>query len=175
MCALKKSLPILSFAFCLLVAAFCGACSHDQEPMRQPSDIVGVWTPGDSLYLDMLSDNSVRALYVEEQDGLSIGTWHQEVYFYEPGYNLLIYIDYKQKCDVYQIIELTDKEMTMCWVENIKAETVEKEGIGKIVGHILNEAQEGFKLDPAYYQTLHRISEDQFLEIVENISILDPW
>lgn len=154
--------------FTILVAG----CTKDDE-VRFPEDIIGVWTPGENLYLEFAENNSVYHLDIESQDGESIGKWTRDVYYYEPGYQLVVYLSSDHDASVYQIVEMTQGKMTWCWVENIDTEG--EESIGQIIGHIINQAQEGFKLDPALNQTFTRISKDKFYEILEGLDITYPW
>lgn len=165
------SIPL--FLFPLFLALL--SCSKDEEPMRTFTDIEGIWAFSDDYYLCLNNDNTARLLEVDYQDGESIGTWSEDVYFYEPGYNLVIYLDFPNDVEVYQVLKLTSTELQWCWVKALKENYDDGEEIGKIIGDIINEAQAGFKLDPELYQTFHRISEDKFLEILNSISLLEPW
>ena len=169
-----SNIIINAFAFILLLS-LAGACSDKDDDVRMPEDILGVWSPDDSLYLEFSTNNEVHKLSVFEQDGESIGQWDMEVYFYEPGYNLVIYINNENEATVYQIISMDNNEMTWCWVEDIPQEKVEEEGIGKILGEIINQAQEGFKLDPELYQSYKKIPENEFFDILEKLDIFYPW
>lgn len=164
----------LSFIL-ILSATLLTACSNSDNDVRMPVDIVGVWSPNDSQYLDFQANNTIRNVKVETQDGETIGIITDDVYFYEPGYNLVVYITADQTANVYQIIDMTDNRLTWCWVKDITDEYDGEENIGSIIGQIIKEAQEGFKLDPGNYQSFNKISEDKFLEILESLDLLDMW
>lgn len=158
-----------------LLSVSLSSCSKDDkdEPMRYPDYIEGVWSPDGSVYLEFSADNVVRNLKIETRDGLSIGSWTKDVYFYEPGYNLVIYLTSEHQADVYQIVEAEDIRFVWCWVESI--ERGEAESAGKLIGDIINKAQEGFTLNPELYETYFRISMTRFLSVVESLDLLEPW
>lgn len=173
-----SSIPskISSYLISIIILSILLGCSKDNnEDIRTPDDIIGVWSPSSDIYLEFCEDNTIRNLQIVEQDSESIGEWNDEVYFYEPGYDLLIYLTYNNKAIVYKIISLTDQNMTICWVEDIKQSMVDELGIGNVIGQIINQAQEGFKIDPELYQSFHRIPKNQFLEMLEELDIMYPW
>lgn len=151
------------------------ACSKDDDHVRTPADIVGVWSTSSSYYLEFNDDNTARLLEISEQDGETIGTWSEDVYLYEPGYNLVVYLDYPNDISVYQIVSLSSTEFVWCWVKDIREQYEAGESIGNIIGQIINEAQDGFTLNPELYQTFYKVPEDKFLEILESLNIVYPW
>lgn len=167
-------MKFLSFIL-IFSATLLTACSKDDNDVRMPADIVGVWSPNENQYLDFRANNTIKNVTVETQDGETIGVITDDVYFFEPGYNLVVYITADQTANVYQIIDMTDSRLTWCWVKDITDEYDGEENIGSIIGQIIKEAQEGFKLDPGNYQSFNKISEDKFLEILESLDLLDMW
>lgn len=151
------------------------SCSKDDETVRLPENILGVWAPSDSVYLEFGEKQVVHRLDIFHQDGESIGRWELEVYYYEPGYNLVIYMDYTNVATVYEIVTLSDKELTWCPVKTITQQQIEQTGIGKLIGEVINEAQTGFTLNPELYQTLSKVSEDKFFSLLESLDIMYPW
>ena len=152
------------------------SCSKDEE-VRTPEDILGVWSPSDSQYLEFGTDHRVHNLRIYYQDGMSIGDWVNDVYFYEPGYNLVIYITDEMEADVYEIVELNSKKLTWCPVDKIDPDKLQggTQDIGKVIGEIINKAQEGYKLNPELYQSLRKISQNEFFSILERLDIEYPW
>lgn len=169
---MKTSKVILIVAVALMIFA---GCSKDDSDVRTPDDILGVWSPRENVYLEFSRNNVIHNLQIMEQDGETIGRWNEEVYFYEPGYKLVIYLTYENKANVYEIVEMTDRELTWCWVDDIKASVIESEGVGKVIGELINKAQEGFKLDPELYETLERVPDDKFYELLESLDLMYPW
>lgn len=164
---------ILSVVLGLISFSFATSCSHSDDDVRIPDDILGVWTPSDNLYLEFAEQNIIRKLTIEFQDDESIGIWAKDVYYYEPGYNLVIYLSGETKADVYQILNMSENSMTWCWVDEVEARGQEE--IGKVIGDIIKKAQEGYKLNPALYQSFRRIPKDQYLDILEKLDIIYPW
>lgn len=159
----------------ILFSATFVSCSDKEDEPRQPEDLVGIWTPSDTKYLEFLADYNVHNLDIEYQDGETIGIWNNDAYIYEPGYHIVIFLA-GTKADVYQIIDLSEDYMTWCWVKEIIVDqNANKETIGKILGEIIKEAQEGFKIDPELYQTFRKISQDEFFSILEKLDLMYPW
>lgn len=171
MSKIEKLLHIL--AIVAFSAVSLSSCSKDEE-VRMPDKILGIWSPDNTSYLEFNSDNVVRNLEIVYQDGETIGNWDTEVYYYEPGYNLVVYITANQEGMVYQIVDLTQKKMTWCPVDKI--DVVDRhESIGKIVGDIIKRAQEGYKLNPELYESFNKISENEFLDVLETLDLIYPW
>ena len=166
--------PIFKYILPFFVAIpLMFACSSDDD-VRLPENILGVWSPyNDTLYLEFCEQNEIHRLNIEFQDDESIGIWTKDVYYYEPGYNLVVYLSGEKAADVFQIVKLTDSELEWCWVD--KVEVTSAQSVGKILGDIIKKAQEGYKLDPALYQSFRRIPENQFFSILESLNIFYPW
>lgn len=164
-----------SFRFLLFVSALClsfslFSCNKDEE-VRQPADIMGTWAENSSHFLQFRDDNIVRPFTILEQDGETFGKWEKrDVYYYEPGYNLVLYLNSEFDASVYQIVELTDTSMVWCWVDSI--EEPHRDTIGQIIGNIINKAQEGYELNPELYQYFTRVSEEEFLEILDKLEMV---
>lgn len=160
---------------CILALSWIiSSCSnYDEEPLRTPKDIEGIWSPDDTQYFEFGSNNNVRYLSIVYQDGETIGDWVENAYFYEPGYNFVIYMNADHNAMVYQIIELTDKNLTWCWVKELEIEN--RDDISKAIGEVIKEAQEGFNLNPELYESFEKISEDEFLSVLEKLDLMYPW
>lgn len=163
-----------NLSFLLIVfSTFFSGCEKNEEPIRSPEDILGIWAGTDSNYFQFNDDHTVRMLEVSQVDSDLIGTWYDNVYFYEPGYNILLYLDFPNDLEVYQILYLDSNEMQWCWVKSLRDTYSKDDEIGTIIGDIIKEAQEGFPLNPELYQTFHKISEDQFLDIVDKLTFIE--
>ena len=165
------------FLFFLAIPLFlgCFSCNSSDEEMRTPEDVKGVWKQGDNTYMELSNNNEVHKLVVYQQDNETIGRWTLDVYFYEPGYNLMIYINEESKANVYQIVSLTDRVLTWCWVDEIPVESIDRESIGQIIGEIINKAQEGYHLNPELFETFYNIPFSEFLDYLESLDIIYPW
>lgn len=175
---MQPSFKAFLFYSWIFLSVFClSSCSlNDDEDIRTPDDIMGIWLTPDNKYLDFEEENIVEVFMVEYQDGESIGKWgNDEVYYYEPGYQLVIYLSNEHEANIYEVVELTDSRLVWCWVDQIDVNN-ETENIGKVIGDIINKAQEGYHLDPELYQTFTKVSEDQFLSLLESMDIIYyPW
>ena len=172
--SMKSSIKYIILSFwAILMTLFVFSCSDDTEEMRWPEEIEGVWSPDPTNYLEFSNDNTIHNLKIEYQDDKSIGIWTTDVYFYEPGYNLVIYLTSDHYADVYEIVELTQETMTWCWVDEIEAAGADS--IGEIIGEIINKAQEGFTLDPELFESFNKIPQDDFFALLESLNIFYPW
>lgn len=172
----QYNLPALALLFSGVIAftILLGGCSSDEPRMKTPEDILGIWTRGEDHFVSFEGDNISRSFLIEEYQGDLYGYWEREGYFYEPGYDVLIYIDHNQKANVYQVVELTEENMVICWVEDLIDRWYgHDESIGQVIGEIINQAQEGFKLDPDKFEYLTRVSEEEFEKVLESVIVLD--
>lgn len=148
--------------------------SHDEE-VRMPDNILGVWSPSENIYLEFEKDYTLHKLEIVYQDDISIGLWSEDAYLYEPGYNLVIYLN-GISAQVYEVVSLTSSKLTWCPVKTINIEDAENaDSVGKILGEVIKEAQEGFHLDPELYVTYNKVSEDRFFSIIESLGLDYPW
>ena len=167
---------ITKYLFSLLfVTFFCVLTScRKEEEMRMPEDILGVWQQNEDTYLQFSDDNICREFSIAYQDDTSIGQWHPEdVYYYEPGYRLVIYLNSEHKANVYEIVELSSGRLTWCWVDDIDVKEADGiEGVGSIIGDIIKKAQEGYKLNPELYESFTKVSEENFLLMLEKLDLI---
>lgn len=149
---------------------FLNSCSKDEEEVRTPSDILGVWSLSDSSYT-VFKDNYVADhLQIDFEGEEAIGTWSLGLYVYEPGYNIVLYFDESQSTGaVFQIVEMTSDTFTWCWVKNVTLNSWES--MGEVLGEIINEAQEGFNLNPELYQRWNKIPENEFKKMLDGYGI----
>ena len=168
---------LTKFLYLIILLGFVNlwSCSKDEE-VRLPENILGVWKLSDTCYYEYSDDHRVHNLNIIYQDGLSYGTWSNDVYYYEPGYNLVIYLTPYRTAEIYQIIEMNRSRLTWCWVKTIDENDVaHMDNVGELIGTIIKEAQEGFTLHPELYQKFQRISEDEFLNIIDGLDVNYPY
>lgn len=170
---LRKCLNLLGVTILIISAS---SCSKEEE-MRTPDDILGTWSKNSTSFLQFRLDNIVAPFNIIYQDGQSIGKWsYNDVYYYEPGYQLVIYLNELHQAEIYEIVELSSSRLTWCWVDELDAEEVNRDNIGHIIGEIITKAQEGYKLNPELYETFNRVSESEFLSIEESLDVvLESW
>ena len=161
----------------LTMAFFMAACSHEDLEVRHQDEIMGVWTDGDGSYMEFMADNTLINLKVSYQDNESIGDWTRDVYFYEPGYEIVIYLFAEVEGYIYKIINLDEKELVWCRVKelNLREDYENGMAMGEIIGNIINEAHEGFETNPADYVSFTKVPVDEFYDMIQNIDIMEPW
>ena len=175
-----KYLPLLLLSVMMLFSF--GACNFDdcdyEEPAtgRTEADILGVWTDGDGRYMMLDSLFHAYNLYLSENnEELLYAEWTYDGYLYEPGYNIVVYTT-SNKADVFQVTELTDSELVWCPVKEFGVDDIlNSDSVGKLLGQIINEAQQGFILDPYLYQYFYKISQEEFEALLESLGIMTPW
>lgn len=169
---LLKSFMALFVGFILI--GFSG-CNNDEPEVRSEEDILGVWTDNEGYYMQVQPDNRAYSLYITEQDGETIGRWDEDGFFYEPGYNLVISMDSSSRPQVYQVLELNDSSLVWCWVDDLASKYQEGMSAGEIIGEILQEAQEGYEINPEFIRTFTKISDEEFYSMLESLNIFYPW
>ena len=147
--------------------AFAG-CSNDDEPAtRSEKDVYGAWIDNDGVYYYFrypnLSYKLVPAQFEDEYAEL-----YYDFYFYEPGYRFLLYVNADAQPDIYEVTSLTDKDMTWVWADNLRDDKYDGMSGSEILGQVIKEAQEGFKLDYSRTSTFTKISTDDFKKILED-------
>lgn len=157
------------------------SCDEREEPMVQtPDDILGVWTNGEGIYLKFQDDYTVFDLTVEEmitEDGesMTLGEWVIDAYLYEPGYNLVIYLDRHNNAEVYKLVSLNENEFTWCLVDDIRDRYESGTSIGHVLGDIIKEAQKGYEVNYDLLQNYTKISNEDFEDILDNLDALEEW
>lgn len=148
----------MAVGVCFMAAPALTSCSSDEdEPVRSEADIVGVWSDdaGHYMYLDSTIHSfnfDFNTSTEDEPFGFDI-----DGYYYEPGYNFLLYINAESQPDIYQVMSLTDTEMTWCWVDNLMEPQYDGLSKSEILGKVITQAQEGFEINPALYHTYERV------------------
>lgn len=171
----KRRFLFLLPVFFGIVMAF-SACSDEEEPpVRHEDDIMGVWTDGSGRYINFKTMTKAYNLYVSSQDGETIGYWEHDGYLYEPGYQIVLYMDNSLHPMVYKVVELTEKELVWCWVEDLREDYAGQESVGEIMGQLIKDAQEGWDLNPDDYEYFSSVSEDDFLNLINSLSLELPW
>ena len=166
---------LILISITLLLSLCSVSCINEDSPIRSYEDIYGIWTQGDGHYIWYQDGNRAPNLYIEDQNGETIGIWEEDGYFYEPGYDLMIYIDKTSNPQVYKIIELNDNLLILCWVDSLLDHYEGGESISQIIGSVINKAQEGYDVNPDNYQYYTNVPEDEFLKIIDNINVIEPW
>ena len=166
---------LISTAGAILAMLFFVSCSSSDQMMRTPEDIMGVWSKESDRYIEFSTNNEAHKLLIYDQNSEKIGDWYIDAYFYEPGYNLVIYINENNVATVYQVIALTDSKLTWCPVDELPPDSINKDNIGNVIGGIINKAQEGYHLNPELYESYSKIPYYDFLELLESLDIMYPW
>ena len=172
---MKSTFSRITLLFAIIFSFMATGCNKDDDDLRKPADILGVWSPDSSRYLKFNDDNTVHILTISDVENETIGSWTENVYLYEPGYNLVIYLDFPNEVTVYQVVTLTESKMVWCPVKTLREEYENGESIGNIIGQIINEAQAGFKLDPELFISYYKVTEEKFLNVLEELDITYPW
>lgn len=164
------------------------SCSADEAPdTRTPEDILGVWTDGNGRYLYFFSETTVFDLRLIGKDSDPAYTLMQDSYFYEPGYNFVVFMDFMKGMednandssnwedlvspDVFEVTQLTPERLTWCLVDNLTDPKYKGMSKKEILGRLLQEADKGFTLLPENYQTFTAVSQEDFDRIIEEYNI----
>lgn len=153
----------LTKIFLLLISVFSIAltsCSKDDDPApRSENDICGAWADDEGNCIYFKLPNICYKIVPEEEDWAEV---YYDAYYYEPGYNFLLYIDSDTQPDIYMITALNDREMIWVWADNLLDEKYDGMSKSEILGAIIKQAQQGFNLDYDRTITFTRISMWEF-------------
>lgn len=170
-------------AVLMLILPLFSSCSSSDEPApRDEADILGVWTDGDGRYLYFISGTDVYDLRLDDSENEKAYTLMQDSYFYEPGYNFVILMDFMKGLEegnfestswedlvspeVFEVTVLDKKQLTWCWVDNLTDDKYKGMSKKEIIGRVIQEADKGFTLLPQNYQTFKAVSHDEFQQIL---------
>lgn len=167
---------ILHIFFTALILFATASCSNEEE-VRTPADITGVWEVSKTTFIQFNDNYTAYNLTITEQDDKFYGLWIRDAYFYEPGYNLVIYMDANNEAKVYQIVSMNSASLTWCEVDKIVAADIEggMEGVGQVIGDIIKKAQEGYKLNPELFKSMKKVSNENFFDMLERLGIDYPF
>lgn len=149
----------------MVMAAGCG--SDDEPAARAESDVYGAWVDGDGDYFYFKYPNICYRLVPAASED-TYAALYNDSYFYEPGYRFLLYIDTDAQPNIYEVTSLTDREMTWVWADNLRDDKYDGMSGSEILGQVIKEAQDGFKLDYSRTTQFTKISTDDFKKILED-------
>lgn len=154
---------------CALLIVICSivfaSCSNDEDPVpRSENDICGAWVDNDGNCMYFKLPNLCYKVVPETDDMAEV---YYDAYYYEPGYNFLLYVDSETQPDIYMVTELNDKGMTWVWADNLRDDKYDGMSKSEILGAIIKQAQEGFTLDYSRTITFARISMYEFERFLE--------
>ncbi len=160
-----KKIYLLMLAVMAIV--FVGCSSDDDPEPRSESDVYGAWIDEDGNYYYFCYPNLCYKL-VPAQSSDEYAELYYDSYFYEPGYNFLLYISSDAQPDIYEVTSLTEIGMIWVWADNLREEKYDDKSASEILGQMIKEAQAGFKLDYSRTLTFTKISTDDFKKVLED-------
>lgn len=152
------------FILLAVVSLAMESCSKDEPKVRSESDIYGAWIDTDGNYFYFRYPNICYRLVPESDDWALLD---YDAYYYEPGYNFLLYVNQETQPDIYSVTALTESEMTWVWADNLRDDKYDGMSKSEILGQIIKEAQEGFKLDYSRTYVFTKIENDEFKRLLE--------
>ncbi|MDE6578126.1 MAG: hypothetical protein K2K58_08160 [Muribaculaceae bacterium] len=176
----------LSAITLILLLPLFTACSGDEPVERNEEDILGIWTDSAGRYLYFNTETMVFDIRLENDGSEKSYSLMQDSYFYEPGYNFVIFLDFMKGVengsdseswedmvspDVYQVVSLTQNSLKWCWVDNLTDDKYSGMSKKEIIGRVIQEADKGFTLLPENYQSFTRVSDEEFDRIVDDYQI----
>lgn len=150
----------------VMAIVFLGCSSDDDPAPRAESDVYGAWIDNDGDYFYFKYPNvCYKLVTAKSADGMA--ELFYDAYYYEPGYNFLLYVDINTQPDIYEVTTLSDKEMTWVWADNLREDKYDGMSGSEILGQVIKEAQNGFKLDYSRTMKFEKISTDDFKKTLE--------
>lgn len=157
---MNKIYLLLLMAFPFLFAS----CSNDEPEPRSENDIYGSWVDNDGNYFYFRYPNICYKLVPESADRAALD---YDAYYYEPGYNFLLYMNIEGQPDIYEVTAISENEMTWVWADNLLDDKYKDMSKSEILGQVIKEAQEGFKLDYSRTSVFSRIEIAEFKSALE--------
>ena len=148
------ALSVKTIILSLILSAAIVSCSDDNdEPARSQDDIMGVWADIEGRYMHLAEDFKAYNLYVTDKGGKPSAEFEipRAGYFYEPGYDILLYMSAGSQPEVYKIVKLTQDELE--W------------------GLIIKKAHEGYTINPDSCQTFTRVPESVYYDILSEFEL----
>ena len=140
------------------------SCSDDDPAPRSEADIYGAWEDNSGDYFYFRYPNICYKL-APGADGSAALDY--DAYYYEPGYNFLLYMNIEGQPDIYGVTELSQSQMKWVWADNLLDEKYKEMSKSEILGYIIKEAQEGFKLDYSRTSSFTRMETAEFKTLLE--------
>lgn len=141
------------------------SCSDDEPAVRSENDIYGAWVDDEGNYLYFRYPNVCYRLIPESEEWAMLD---YDAYYYEPGYNFLLYVNQETQPDIYSVTQLTENEMTWVWADNLLDDKYDGMSKSEILGQVIKEAQEGFKLDYSRTVEFKKIETAEFEKLLED-------
>lgn len=175
---MKKTYNLASGVSMLILALIfiftATSCSDDNdEPARSQDDIMGVWADIEGRYMHLAEDFKAYNLYVTDKDGKPSAEFEipRAGYFYEPGYDILLYMSAESQPEVYKIVKLTQDELEWCLVDNLLNDEYKDLSKSEIIGLIIKKAHEGYTINPDSCQTFTRVPESVYYDILSEFEL----
>ncbi len=145
--------------------AMVSSCSSDEPAPRSEKDICGAWRSDDGNYFYFELPNICYKLTVIDPEN-EVAKLDYDAYYYEPGYNFLLYVDIETQPDIYQVTSLDSDEMTWVWADNLMDDKYDGMSKSEILGAVIKQAQEGFDLDYSRTYVFTRIDIDELKSVL---------
>lgn len=146
-----------------LLLAICAlsmsSCSSDEPAPRSENDICGAWKCDDGNYFYFKLPNICYKITVTDPERPQVDF---DAYYYEPGYNFLLYVNIESQPDIYQVTSITNNEMTWVWADNLLDDKYHGMSKSEILGEVISQAQEGFDLDYSRTYVFTRLAMEEF-------------
>ena len=168
------ALSVKTIILSLILSAAIVSCSDDNdEPARSQDDIMGVWADIEGRYMHLAEDFKAYNLYVTDKDGKPSAEFEipRAGYFYEPGYDILLYMSAGSQPEVYKIVKLTQDELEWCLVDNLLNDEYKDLSKSEIIGLIIKKAHEGYTINTDSCQTFTRVPESVYYDILSEFEL----
>lgn len=164
-----KQLTIL-LSLCLLLPLW--GCSDDTPAEVSETDILGIWTAGDGVYLELDDTNWIYQYDLMEFMGENYWVKRKLSYLYEPVSQLMLKQDTDGLIQLYKVVSFDDNTMTLCWLETPMQEEAEGDARYEIIRVFF---QTDYEIDPADCTAYEKITEGELTAALGDTEIIEAY
>lgn len=171
--------PLFGWAFAstvLILAIFsigATSCSDDDPPQRSEYDIIGIYKDSDNHFLNLVDPDHIYDYSLLDFDDMKFWEKRKLMYLYEPNSNIMLKEDLDGNMQVYKVIGYDDEGITWCWVDSAGASSGGEDGEDSTLDIFRVFFVKDYVTDPARYEHLMKISEEEFKAGLGDIEVID--
>lgn len=160
-------LTFLIMALPLLISS----CSDDEPESRSEYDIVGIWQDSADHILDIVDPDKIYEYSVESFGNVDYWIKRKEMYFFEPYSYLLMKADMDGIMQIYKVVSVDEKQLTLCWVATPDTSGIEdSDDKFQIFSFFFKE---DYVVDPANYVVYKKLTSGQLSDALEGSQVIE--
>lgn len=147
------------------------SCSDDEPESRSEYDIVGIWQDSADHILDIVDPDKIYEYSVESFGNVDYWIKRKEMYFFEPYSYLLMKADMEGIMQIYKVVSVDEKQLTLCWVATPDTSGIEdSDDKFQIFSFFFKE---DYVVDPANYVVYKKLTSGQLSDALEGSQVIE--